>query len=95
MFCCGSGRLLVWTGAGLVDDLGADFLYMDVGFFPVPKKAAPTKIFGFGFRLPKEMVIAFFASAGLLFGGTLLLLLPLLPHVGLAAALLNKTIVKG
>lgn len=39
-----------------------DFLYIDVGFFPVPKNAAPTKIFGLGFRLLK--VIAFFGSAG-------------------------------
>lgn len=41
-----------------------DFLYIDVGFFPVPKNAAPTKIFGLGFRLLKVMVIAFFGSAG-------------------------------
>lgn len=42
-----------------------DFLYIDVGFFPVPKNAAPTKIFGLGFRLLKVMVIAFLGSAGL------------------------------
>lgn len=40
-------------------------MYMDVGFFPVPKKAAPTKILGLGFRLLKVMVIAFLDSAGL------------------------------
>ena len=51
--------LLAGTEAGL---FGADFLYMDVGFFPVPKKAAPTKILGLGFRLLKEMVIAFLGS---------------------------------
>lgn len=55
--------LLTGTEAGLVEDLGADFLYIDVGFFPVPKKAAPTKILGLGFRLLKEMVMAFLDSA--------------------------------
>lgn len=57
--------LFTGTEAGLVDDFGADFLYMDVGFFPVLKKAAPTKIFGLGFRLLKVMVIAFLGSGGL------------------------------
>lgn len=52
------------TEVGRVNDFGAAFLYMDVGFFPVLKKAAPTKIFGLGFRLLKEMVIAFLDSAG-------------------------------
>lgn len=58
---------MLFTGpeTGLLEDFGATFLYMDVGFFPVPKKAAPTKIFGLGFRLLKDMVIAFLASAGL------------------------------
>ena len=55
--------LFTGTEAGL--DLGADFLYMDLGFFPVPKKAAPTKILGLGFRLLKVMVNAFFNSIGL------------------------------
>lgn len=38
---------------------------MDMRFFPVLKKAAPTNIFGLGLRLPKEMVIAFLGSADL------------------------------
>lgn len=54
---------------GLVEDFGAVFLYMDVGFFPVPKKAAPTNIFGLGFRLLNVMVIAFLDSVGLLLAG--------------------------
>lgn len=71
--CCFAFSLVVCDGAdlgftgtevGRVNDFGADFLYMDVGFFPVLKKAAPTKIFGLGFRLLKEMVIAFLDSAG-------------------------------
>lgn len=55
---------------GLVEDFGAVFLYMDVGFFPVPKKAAPTNIFGLGFKLLNVMVIAFLDSVGLLLGAT-------------------------
>lgn len=38
---------------------------MQVGFFPVLKKAAPTKIFGLGFRLLKEMPMDFLGFAGL------------------------------
>ena len=49
----------------MVEDFGADFLYMDVGFFPVPKKAAPTKILGLGLRQLKVMVMAFLESTGL------------------------------
>lgn len=69
--CCFVFSLVVCDGADLdftatevvrVNDFGADFLYMDVGFFPVLKKAAPTKIFGLGFKLLKEMVIAFLDS---------------------------------
>lgn len=41
-----------------------DFLYIDAGFFPVLKNAAPTKILGLGFRLLKVMAIAFLGSAG-------------------------------
>lgn len=55
--------------AGLFEDFGTHFLYMDVGFFPVPKKAAPTKIFGLGFRLLKEMVIDFLYSGLVLLVG--------------------------
>ena len=64
---CGSTALFFPCAAvGLLEDLGADFLYMEVGFFPVPKKAAPTKILGLGFMLLKEMVMAFLGSVGLL-----------------------------
>lgn len=49
-----------------MEDLGADFLYMEVGFFPVLKKAAPTKILGLGFRLLNVMAKAFLGSVGLL-----------------------------
>lgn len=35
---------------------------MDLGFFPVAKKAAPTKIFGRGFMLLKVTVMAFLVS---------------------------------
>lgn len=77
--------LFTGTEAGLVEDFGADFLYMDVGFFPVPKKAAPTKILGLGFRLLKVMVIAFLDSAGLaLLAGAVVVV-----ATGLAATLLN------
>lgn len=62
--------LFAGTEAGLAEALVAVFLYMDVGFFPVPKKAAPTKILGLGFKLLKVMVIAFLGSAGLLLAGT-------------------------
>lgn len=63
LFFCG-GSPLPPAEAGLPEDLAADFLYMDVGFFPVLKKAAPTKILGLGFRLLKETLIAFLDSAG-------------------------------
>lgn len=64
---CGSTALFfTCAAADLLEDLGADFLYMEVGFFPVPKKAAPTKILGLGFMLLKEMVMAFLGSVGLL-----------------------------
>lgn len=67
LLVCGRTALLFpCTAAGLVQDFGADFLYMEVGFFPVPKKAAPTKILGLGFRLLKVIVIAFLDSVGLL-----------------------------
>lgn len=62
--CDGADLGFTGTEVGRVNDFAADFLYMDVGFFPVLKKAAPTKIFGLGFRLLKEMVIAFLDSAG-------------------------------
>lgn len=64
-----------------------DFLYMDVGFFPVPKNAAPTKILGLGlgFRLLKVMAIAFLGSAGLgMLAGAATLV-----GAGLAVTLLN------
>lgn len=42
------------------------FLYIDFGFFPVLKKAAPTKILGFGFELLKlAKVKIFLHSVGL------------------------------
>lgn len=58
--------MLFGAGAGLVDDFGADFLNMEVGFLPVLKKAAPTKIFSLGFRPLKERVMAFLDSDNLL-----------------------------
>lgn len=87
LFVCGRTDLLfAGTEAGLVEDFGTDFLYMDVGFFPVLKKAAPTKIFGLGFRLLKEMVIAFLDSAGLvLLAGAMVV-----EDAGLAVTLLNE-----
>lgn len=57
--------LFAGTEVGLATDFGAGFLYMQVGFFPVLKKAAPTKIFGLGFRLLKEIAMAFLGFAGL------------------------------
>lgn len=68
--------------AGLAEDFGVHFLYMDMGFFPVPKKAAPTKILGLGLRLLKLIVMAFFISAGLLL---------LREGVALVETLLNQT----
>lgn len=78
---------MLFTGpeAGLVEDFGADFLYMDVGFFPVLKKAAPTKIFGLGFRLLKVMVMAFLDSAGLVLAEGA----AVVAEAGLAVKLLN------
>lgn len=74
------------TDAGLAEDFGADFLYMDVGFFPVLKKAAPTKILGLGLRLLKEMGIAFLDSAGF----ALLTVAAAVGDAGLAPTLLNE-----
>lgn len=70
---CG-GLDWAFSGAevGLDDDF--DFLNMEVRFFPVLKKAAPTNIFGLGFRLLKERVIAFLGSADLAVVVVLLLL---------------------
>lgn len=78
---------MLFTGpeAVLVEDFGADFLYMDVGFFPVLKKAAPTKIFGLGFRLLKVMVMAFLDSAGLVLAAGA----AVVAEAGLAVKLLN------
>ncbi len=91
VFICGwTSLLFTGTEAGRLEDFGADFLYMDVGFFPVLKKAAPTKIFGLGFRLLKEMVIAFLDSAGL----ALLAGAAVVVGAGLAATLLNEMIAK-
>lgn len=86
LFVCRTDLLFAGAEAGLVEDFGADFLYMDVGFFPVLKKAAPTKILGLGFRLLKEMVIAFLDSAGLvLLAGAVAV-----EDAGLAVTLLNE-----
>lgn len=50
----------------LFENFPVVFLYMDFGFFPVLKKAAPTKILGFGFKLPKLVKVkVFLDSAGL------------------------------
>lgn len=57
--------LFAGTEAVLATDFGAGFLYMQVGFFPVLKKAAPTKIFGLGFRLLNEIPMTFLGFAGL------------------------------
>ena len=72
--------LFAGAEAGLFEDFGTDFLNMDVGFFPVPKKAAPTKIFGLGFRLLKEMVIDF------LYSGLVLLVGAVVVEVGASLA---------
>lgn len=74
----------------MVEDFGVNFLYMDVGFFPVLKKAAPTKILGLGFRLLKEMVMAFLDSASLaLLAGTVAII-----DAGLAAILLDEMLLR-
>lgn len=88
--CCftgGTGWAFAGAELGLDDDFDADFLNMDVRFFPVLKKAAPTNIFGLGFRLPKETVMAFLGSADLT--AALLLLLPEGP-AGFAATLPSR-----
>lgn len=59
----------VWPfiGAGVTrfDDFTEVFLYMDLGFFAVLKKAAPTMILGFGFKLLKLVKVkAFLCSEG-------------------------------
>lgn len=87
LFCGGTDCGLTGAEVVLVDDFGADFLNMDVRFFPVLKKAAPTNIFGLGFRLLKETVIAFLDSAGLVL---LLLLLLLEGAAGFAVARLRR-----
>lgn len=56
---------LLWAGAVLAEDLGADFLNMEVGFLPKLKKAAPTKSLGLGLTPLKVMVIPFLGSVGL------------------------------
>lgn len=60
--CVGSAGVLLFFG--LCEDLGAVFLYIDVGFLPVPKNAAPTKILGLGLRLLNTIGIDFFVSTG-------------------------------
>lgn len=62
---------------------------MDMRFFPVLKKAAPTNIFGLGFRLPKETVMAFLGSADL---AAAVLLLLLEGATGFAAMLQSRKI---
>lgn len=67
------GRFAFWSvwlffGAELnrFEDFIVVFLYMDAGFFPVMKKAAPTKILGFGFKWLKLLKVkVVLDSAGL------------------------------
>lgn len=58
--------LLICAEVDLFEGFTVVFLYMDVGFFPVMKNAAPTKILGFGFKLLKLLKVkVFLLSAGL------------------------------
>lgn len=84
-----------WAFAGAEDvldeDFDADFLNMDVRLFPVLKKAAPTNIFGLGFRLLKEMVMAFLGSADL----AALVLLLVVGAAGFSGTLQSREVTNG